>query len=210
MRLFPYTIPAGGCQNISVTGKVFTLKASSLPVVLTFDNGSERDAQAGAVVNLSPAGFKTICVLNRNAVPVKIVAVIGDVAATFAANDNSVANAQHYAFGNLGVANNGNVPDDSAPNHLTAVAVNGSGYLSIPNAPNLLVSGTNNGHRRQLITFDVSPASAASLNVLDANGLVIFVIPAGQARQIVTDADLKISGAGGVASAAIGQIFLNA
>ena len=119
--------------------------------------------------------------------------------------DTAQSNASHYALGNI------NIAVGAAANAAFAgsPACDANGYLQITNAMQLAVSGVNNSHRRQLITFDVSPQSPASLNVTDTNGKVFYVIPAGQARQIVTDADLVISGAGGTAWAAVGQLFLN-
>jgi len=78
------------------------------------------------------------------------------------------------------------------------------------NSANYKVSGTNNGHRRQLVTFTMAPATsyAYALNILDANGFSVMTMLPGQIIALPTDSDLYISGAGGTAGVTIGQMFL--
>ena len=116
--------------------------------------------------------------------------------------DTAQSNAQTYALGNLGVAIGagaaGGLP-----------ACDGDGYLQITNAMAFVVPGTNNNHRRQVITFSVSKNSPASLNLLDANGFAFMTIAAGQQIALSTDAQFTLSGAGGTAWVTVGQIFLS-
>lgn len=120
------------------------------------------------------------------------------------------SNAATYLFGNCGIASGGNanLPDSTGGN--TNIACDANGYLAIPGNKNILISGANNGHRRQVITFSVAPGSAASLNVQDANQNAVITIAAGQQVQLTTDSDLYVSGAAaGTAQVTIGQIYLS-
>ena len=174
--------------------------ACNLPLSAAFNGGPGKNVSAGQTYKENP--FNYFSLTNNNAVAVTVTFSSGQHPASSQPADNSVSNASHTALGNLTVATGG-----PAAGGLPACDANG--YLQITTAMNLLVPGTNNGHRRQLITFDVSPNSPKSLLVQDANGCVLQNIPAGQARQMVTDAPLYLSGNGATAWAVIGQIFLN-
>jgi len=184
------------------SGKVLTFKSSTLPVQIDFSGGGARAiAKSGKVFSV-PFGGGTIT--NLNTVAVTVTFVVGDRQASYAADDNSVGNVSHYAYGNTGIA------DGAAANGgfgLPAAGGLGNAYLQITNAMLYQIVGLNNGHKRQSITFDVAAASAAPLVVKDTQNNTCQVIPAGQARLIVTDSTLRISGLGGVASVAITEVY---
>ena len=200
MRSFTITIPAGGAAVETCAGKVLTIKKSTLPVYVTIGGANQRLLKAGSVVPTD--GFKNVNIINNNTVPVTLTFEIDDVAGQYTPDDNSSSNAPSYALGNLGVAVGagaaGGLP-----------ACDGNGFLQITNAMALAVTGTNNGHRRQIITFSLSTGSPAPLNLLDANGFAFMTILAGQQIMLVTDATFTLSGAGGTAWVTVGQIFLN-
>jgi hypothetical protein len=217
MRDFTQTIAAGASFTQNNSGKVFTLKAATLPVNVAFDGGTERSLKAGAVINLTATGgFKLVTLINKNSVAVTVTFYIAEVAAAFSANDNAASNAQTYLYGNCGIANsaNANLPNSDGSNGgVTNIACDASGYLSIPNTPNIKIVGTNTGHRRQVIIFSIAPTtvSANGLNVLDPNGITVLTIPAGSPPvAFPTDSDVFVSGAGGTAKVTIGQVFLSA
>jgi hypothetical protein len=202
MRYFDkIQIAANGSLAQQCPGKVLTVKNCSLPSgVVAVIGANQYPIKSGTVVPESE--FRCVNFVNQNAVAVTISFWIGDDAAKFTADDNSTANASTFALGNLGVAV-GAVAANGLP------ACDGNGYLLITNAMALIVAGTYQGHRRQIITFSLSANSPAPLNLLDANGFAFMTIAAGQQIALVTDATFTLSGAGGTAWATVGQIFLN-
>ncbi|HEV2691552.1 MAG TPA: hypothetical protein VG347_01510 [Verrucomicrobiae bacterium] len=201
MREFVYTIqPGSGCSIVG--GKVFTLKSATLPVYVVFDGGQERFSKSGRVYDFG--GFSSGTILNRQTVAVDVIFFVGDKVADFAQDDNTVGNVKHRAYGNMGIG------DGAAANGgLGLPACNALGYLQIGAAALLLVPGVNLGNTRQSITFDVAANSAANLQVKDLAGNTCQNIPPGQARLIVTDSQLRISGVGGTASVCITEIYQN-
>ena len=202
MRHFSVSIPAGGSAVETCPGKVVSIKSASLPVKLTIGGGNSRTVKSGSVIE-NEVEFKNVNFINPNAVDVTLSFVIGDTASQYTPDDNANSNAPSYAYGNLGVP-----VSTAAANGLPQCDANG--FLLITNAMALVVAGTNNGHRRQIITFSMSANSPAALNLLDANGLAFMTILAGQQIMLVTDSTFTLSGAGGTAWVTVGQIFLSA
>jgi hypothetical protein len=201
MQHFTKTLAAGGAIIVTWPGKVLSMKACTLPLMVSFDSGDSHPVKGGQVIPRADE-FNNVNFVNNNSVSVTFDFYIGDEAAPYAPADNSQSNASSYAFGNLGVA-----VGAGAVGGLPACDANG--FLQITNALALVVPGTNNGHRRQIITFSMSSSSPAPLNLLDANGCAYMTILAGQQIQLVTDATFTLSGAGGTAWVSVGQIFLN-
>ena len=200
MRHFTATIQPGNSIAETCVGNFLTVKQCNLPLTLTLGGSQQKTVKAGSVIPMD--GQKNIGLKNGNAVAVTVSFEVDDKPGTFVADDNSTSNATNYAFGNLGIATGA-----GASGGLPACDANG--FLQVTNGMNLAVSGTNNGHRRQILTFSLSGSSPAALNVLDANGLAFMTILAGQQIALVTDAAFTISGAGGTAWVTVGQIFLN-
>ena len=201
MRSFTITLQPGMAALETCVGKVLTVKKCTLPLVVNFDGANQRTVKAGSVVPTD--GFKNLNFLNNQAVAVTITFEVADTAGQYTADDNAASNAASYAFGNLGV-----VTGAGAAGGLPAC--DGNGFLQITNAMALVVAGTNNGHRRQIITFSMAGNSPSPLNLLDANGLAFMTILSGQQIMLVTDAAFTLSGAGGTAWVTVGQIFLSA
>lgn len=207
MNTFSRLIAAGGYASVSAPGRVLTVRSSTLPVNVAFDGKDFNEVRSGTVL---PGPFRTLLFQNPASVAVTVVFAVGNEAMQFAPADNQQANAQTYLFGNCGVATSGSAALANSSGTTTTVACDADGYLSIPNTPAIVVAGTNNGHRRQVIMFSVSQASSHSLNVQDSSGRAVMTIAAGQQVVLITDSDLQISGAGGTALATVGQIFLSA
>ena len=199
MRFFEnIVIPANGSKVELCAGKVLTIKKSTLPIVAVIGADS-RTVKSGSIVDTGE--FTVVNFLNGNAVPVTLSYWIGEKKGDYTADDNSSANAGHYAFGNLGVAIGA-----AAANGLPAC--NANGFLQITNAMQITVSGVNNGHRRHLITINVDTNSPAPLNIVDVNGNNFRTLQAGQDFALPTDATFVLSGAGGTANASIGELYL--
>ncbi len=199
MQIVTVTLPPnGGTQLDKTSGRFLNIMACNLPLLAAFDGGP------GQVVTFNQTyektGFRYFTLVNNNAVAVTVSYTAGNHAANFQPVDNTVANAKHRPFYNLGIGDN-TAAAGGAP------ACSASGYLQITAGMLLLVPGTNNGNTRQAISFDVAAASAAALQVKDLNGNTGHIITAGQPRLIVTDSALKISGLGGVASVAIAETY---
>ena len=196
------TIGAGLGAIQKTPGLVLSVKSCTLPITAAFDGGNALPIGAGTALPIA-GGFKFINFFNPNTVAVTLSGFIGERAVEFQPQDNSQSNSGHYAFGNLGIAFGA-----SASGGLPAC--DSSGFLQVTSGMNLSVPGTNNGHRRQIITFSVSAASASNLQILDANGFAFMTILPGNDRAFVTDSAFKISGASGTAAVTIGEIYLNA
>jgi len=193
-------VKTGLSMPVSISGKVMSVKSSTLPISIAFDGRDKQPAQSGTVLR---GPFKFATFTNSNAVDVTVNFFVGDDPVAFSPQDNSASNASSYSLGNLGIATSagaaGGLPGCDA-----------NGFLQITDSMGLVVSGSNNGHRRQQIFFSTKSTSAAPLNVLDANGFAFMTIPAGQVITILTDSTYILSGAGGIASVTVGQIFLAA
>jgi len=196
---FTRTVPAGLAVMVSAPGKVLSVKLSTLAITVAFDGKDAQPVNSGTVL---PGPFNSLNFFNSNAVNVTVEFFVGDSAVPFFPQDNSLASASTYIFGDLGVA-----VSAGAANGLPACDANG--FLVITNNMALVVAGTNNGHRRQTITFSLSSASPAPLNLLDASGRAFMTILAGQQIALDTDAAITLSGAGGSAWCTVGQIFLS-
>ncbi len=177
----------------------FRVKSATAAFQLQFDNGPWLDAiQNDAFGPLDPVHRVSFRAVGGVASTVKMIYSLTPIAA----QDTAQSNASVYPVGNLGIAVNA-----AAANGLPAC--DADGFLIITNAMNLKVSGLNNGHRRQLITFSMKAASPASLNVLDPQGCVVITVLAGQQIQLPFDCDYTLSGATGSAWCNVGQHFLN-
>lgn len=202
------TLPAGAQHNITTTALVLTVKTSTLAIQVSFNGGPLQPVSAGSKLNITGG---LLSFTNNQAVAVTIGFWLGDKAVDFSPVDNSATNAQTYLFGNCGIANsaNANLPDDSAPGHVTNIACGATGLLTIPNAPNIQIAASNNGHRRQVIIFSVASNSANALNVLDPNKNTVMTIPIGSPPiSLPTDSVIYVSGAGGNCTVTIGEIYL--
>lgn len=180
------------------SGNVLTFKSSTLPVSISFNGGPPAICKSGRVFTVP---FNGGTITNPNALPVVVNFIVGDHAAPYSADDNTVGNVKHRAYCNLGL---GDALAAAGGNPATTA----SGYLQITAGMLLLIPGVNGGNTRQSIMFDVAGASAAPLQVKDLTGNTGQIIPAGQPRLIVTDSPLKISGLGGVASVCITEIYM--
>lgn len=199
-NFFTRTVPAGQAVIISAPGRVLSVKTSTLPLTVALDGKEAQPVQSGTVL---PGPFNSLNFFNASAVDVTVSFYVGDAAVLFSPQDNQQASASTYVYGNLGIATGAGAAGGNP-------ACDGNGFLQITNAMALPVPGTNNGHRRQTITFALSGQSPASLNVLDASGRAFMTILAGQQIALDTDAALVLSGAGGTAWVTVGQIFLSA
>jgi len=124
--------------------------------------------------------------------------------------DTAQSNAKTFLLGNCGIATNSNVTTlPASDGSQQVIPCDASGYLSIPNNFNILVPGTNGAKRRQMILFGVSSLSPMGLNIQDSNQCAVMTIAPGQQVVLSTDSDLYMSGAGGIAKATVGQIFLS-
>lgn len=177
-------------------GNVFTLKSTSAPVLISFSGGPQTVAKSGRIFDVP---FTSGTIVNNQSQAVIITFFIGDKAMAYSADDNAVANVKHRLYGNVGIAD-GAAAAGGNPQNV-------AGYLQITNAMHYSIPGQNLGNTRQSITFDVAAASAQSLKVEDLTGNTCQIIPPGQARQIITDSQLKISGNGGVAQVAITEVY---
>jgi hypothetical protein len=198
-------IPANGCFIMSTPAKVLTVKTCTLPMLVSQGGGSTQDCRAGTVIDMRPNGFDSLNFINKNSVAVTIGFFIGDVPVAYQPADNTGANAATYIFGDLGI------PPNSALNAVYAGSpvCDANGFLQISGGAPVAVKNTNNGHRRQAIIFTMSPLSPAALNILDANNCAFMTILAGDKIEVVTDAALTLSGAGGaVAWVTVGEIYL--
>ncbi len=197
-----FTIPAGGANMQVTAGKYLSVKSCTLPIKASFNGGPLEPTQAGQVTDKSAQPFSYVNFVNPNAMAVTLTCFIGDQPVTYQPSDNSAANAQTYCLGNLGIASgaaaNGGLP-----------ACDATGLLQITDGMALVIPSTNNGHRRQSITFSMSPTTPKPLNVLDANGNNYMTIYASQQIEIVSDSVFQLSGALGIASVTVGQIFLS-
>lgn len=202
------TLAAGLVAARVTTAKVLTIKTSTLPIMVAVDGGPAAACTAGTVLPIGD-GSRPVTVTFSN--PASISVTVGfwfaDDSIRFSPADNSANNSATYLFGNCGIALSGSGPIPDSGGTPRTVSCDASGYLSIPNSPNLKIVSTNNGHRRQYVIFSVLTGSY-SLNVLDLNGNVFLTIPAGQTVQLTTDADFLVSGATGASSVSIGQCFL--
>jgi hypothetical protein len=208
---FNITIPAGSCANDSTGGKALTILKTTLPFNVSFNGGANVSATQGAGYT-PPGGITNVLFTNPNAVAITVTYAIGDEVAKYTPADNSTAGATVYALGNCGIANssNGNFPDYNGSTD--SITVDGNGYMAIGGTINAKISGTNNGHRRQMIIFSIASVatSAFALNVCDSNLNTLITIPAGSPPMALPfDGDLYVSGAGGTAKVTIGQFFLN-
>lgn len=202
-------LAAGQVKNITTTASVLTVKTSTLAIQVSFNGGPQQPCASGAKLNITGGNFS---LTNNQSVAVTIGFWLGDKSVDFDPADNSASNAATYLFGNCGIANStaANLPDDSAPGHVTSIACGATGLLTIPNTPNIQIVATNNAHRRQTIIFSISATSANPLNILDPNKNTVMTIPIGSPPiQLVTDSVLYISGAGGSCTVTIGEIYLS-
>jgi hypothetical protein len=133
-------------------------------------------------------------------VAVDVTFFIGDVALNFAPDDSSVSQAKTYCIGNLGIPTN--TPAGGGLPHCRT-----DGFLEITNGMNLMIPGTDYGHRRQKIIFYVG-GSGSFLNVLDINLCNFMQINQNNVIQLDSDYPFVIAGSGGTALVMIGQIFL--
>ena len=204
MKSFSYKIAAGDSKLVSYSGLVLTVKRCTLPLTVCFDGAvTDVNFKAGRVFDFRPTGLKMFNLTNPNAVEVQTEFIIDDIPAHFIADDNAVASASTYAYGNLGVATGA-----GAAGGLPACDANG--FLQITNGMALLVTGMNNGHRRQKITFSMAANSPAPLNLLDLQNKVFMTILAGQQIALVDDSAYTLSGAGNTAFVTVGQSFFAA
>lgn len=200
MKSFTKTIAAGGSTMDIWPGKVLTVKSCPLALTVCFD-GQDTDANFKSGRVYDQGSFRTVNIINPNSASVTVTYIIGDTAASYSPDDSSASIAASYALGNLAILN-------SAAATGSLPACNAFGYLQITDGMALWILGTNNGHRRQIITFSMSSTSPASLNILESNGATFMTLSAGDKIVLITDADFYLSGAGGTASVTVGQIFL--
>ena len=195
------TVPAGTVTNPGTVkspkgGRFFYLRSTTTPLQIAFDSGTPFQMEGGFKVT---EPFASVQFFNPTAFPIVVVFYIGSAGIDYVGT-NDVKLAATYALGNLGIA-----VSAAAANGLPACDANG--FLIITNSMNLLVPGTNNGHRRQKITFSVSTASPSPLNLLDLNGNVYMTIFLGQQIALTEDSTFILSGAGGNAWVTVGQTF---
>ncbi len=195
-------LAAGEALSISAHARVLTVKKCTLPITVAFDGGPGTPCTSGSVFD---QGFRTLNFINVQLTSVTLEFWVADTKIDFSPADNSAANAATYFLGQCGIDSGGVLPN--AGGTTTAITILGSGYMQIPNAPNILIAATNNGHRRQFVIFAVATGSP-SLNVLDAAGRVFLVVLANQVVQITSDADIYVSGVASTCSVSIGQVFL--
>ena len=208
-NFYTQTVPANQAVMVSAPGRVLSVKTVTGPLLVAMDGKYANPVLSGTVM----AGpFNCLNFFNPGAAPVTVTFFTGDYQVPFSPADSSGSNAKTTMISNLGIitpgSNVGGQPTTTPP------ACRADGYLVITNAMRLLVPGINAGGRRQIIFFSVSPASPASLNVLDPNSggageHVAITLAAGAQVQFETDSDLVLSGLNGDAYVAIGQICLS-
>lgn len=195
----PITISADGAVKRIVIGRFryLVLRRASNPVQISFDGSWFKPARQGMTFGPIDATSVTFKAENGLASDVEFDTDMQPL--TY--QEQAQSNASTYAFGNLGVAIGG-----AAAGGLPACDANG--YLQITNGMALLLDSTKDGNRRVSVTLTVAANSPAPLNVLDENGKAMMTVIAGDQVEIVHDAKLKLSGAGGTAWATVGQFFL--
>ena len=201
-----FTIPAnGGSYILPLAGAVLTVKSATLPVLVAVDGRNNQPVQCGSVIH---GPFNALGFTNLNTVAVTLAVWIGDQAVPFSPADNSASNSQTYVVGNFGIASG-----TSGSYAGQTVAVTAAGYVTVPTAPAITLTGSDSGHRRQVLLLSIAPStvSANSLAVQDANGCTLMIIPAGSPPvALATDAAVQLVGVGGTAYASIGQFYLSA
>lgn len=193
-------VPANGqpVQETLGSFKFLRIRKLTSPVLISFDGNDWLTANLND--QFTPKGAQRVYFQSAAGVGITVEFSYGNV--SFTAQDTAQSNAQTYALGNLGIATGAGAAG-------ALPACDGNGYLQITNAMALVVPGTNNSHRRQIITFSVAAGSPAPLNLLDANGFAFMTIASGQQIALATDAQFTLSGAGGTAWVTVGQIFLS-
>ena len=190
----------------SAPGKVLSVKDCAGPLTVAFDGKAPQPIFSGTVLN---GPFQTLQFFNASAAAVTVNFFTGNNAVAFAPASNAQSNARSFFFGNLGIKTG------SAANTFPgAPACDAGGFLQITDAMYLLVSGTRNGCRRQVLLISVDANAAFPLNVLDPNSgaggeYACLTLQKGSQVELLTDGDVIFSGAGGTVGATIGQIFLS-
>lgn len=202
-NFYTLVVPAGQGATISAPGAVLTIKTVTGPLTVQMNGGGSQPVASGSALT-GPFKFLTFC--NAGSVAVTVGFYAGDNIVPYAPADNSASNAKSVLLGNLGIAT-GAAAANGNP------ACDGAGYLQVTNAMYLLVSGTRNGARRQVLYLSVSPTSAVGLNVLDSNSsgaaqYAGITLAPGSQIELLTDSDVILSGNGGTAAVTVGQIFL--
>jgi hypothetical protein len=207
-QLYTQLVPAGQAAMVSAPGAVLTVKTVGGSATVALDGKGPTPVSGGTVLN---GPFSTVNIFNGSAADWTITFFVGDAAVLFAPGDNSTNNAKSYLWGNLGIKTN--TAANSYPN---APACDANGFLQITSNMYLLVSGTRNGARRQVLTLSVSPTAPVYLNVLDPNSgadgeYAAITLAAGSQIELLTDSDviLSASGVGQVVGVTVGQIFLS-
>ena len=204
MQFETLTVPAGSVTQPGVLkgptgGNFFYLRSATTPLQIAFDSGNAFQIEGGFKVT---APFSVVTFFNPTAFPIVVIFYCGTAGIDYV-GANDVKLSATYALGNLGI------PVSSAAGAVFTGSpqCDANGFLYITNAMQLVIPGSNNGHRRQKITFSVSTASPSALNLLDANGLVYMTIFAGQQIALQEDSVFQLSGAGGTAWVTVGQTF---
>jgi hypothetical protein len=190
-------INANGQVSQEIVGdfKYLRIQSATVAFQLSFDGGTWVNAQQNN--QWGPITGTRVYFRALNGLASAVTFVYSDQ--PFTSQDTAVLNAATSVLGNLGVP-----AGTGAAGGLPACDANG--WLQITNGLNLKVSGTNNGHRRQLIVFAVQ-SGTYTLSVTDANGCAVVNVVAGNIIAIATDSDLYVSGAGGLSKVTIGQFF---
>lgn len=208
-----HTLIVGPQQGQLVTspGAVLSIKDCSGPLTLAFDGAQPMPIFSGTVLN---GPFHGLQFFNAGSVPVTVNFFTGPQAVNFAPAAASQSNSKSLIVGNLGVVSSGSSGYGQAVTTVPPIADN-RGYLQVTDAMRLLVSGTRNGLRRQVLLISVDTAATHALNVLDASSSLAsgdcaaLTLQPGAQVELLTDSDVIFSGAGGTVGVTIGQIFLS-
>jgi len=161
-QLYSQLVPAGQAAMVSAPGAVLTVKTVGGSATVALDGKGPTPVSGGTVLN---GPFSTVNIFNGSAADWTITFFVGDAAVLFAPGDNSTNNAKSYLWGNLGIKTNAGANST----FVGAPSCDANGFLQITSNMYLLVSGTRNGARRQVLTLSVSPTAPVYLNVLDPN-----------------------------------------
>ncbi len=201
-----------GVANSPTGGKYFKcLSMTGAFSVLTEKSSFDVISPGDGFGDVNSDAFARLTFYNPGAVAITVKFYVGTQPCSIATTAIG-ANAATYLFGSLGITNGANANIAKQGGGTQNVTNSAAGYCTIPNAVNVLIDNTNNGHRRQVLYLSIAPTTLSSigLNVLDPNGLTIMTIPAGSPPvAIVSDSQVYVSGAGGPALVTIGEVYLS-